>query len=73
VRSAQSCSWVDNDSRCAPADDAVSADAPLRVLVAGGGLGGLFAAISLRNAGKVHCTHSRMSLDWPRGPPGVIG
>ena len=31
--------------------DAVSTDAPLRVLVAGGGLGGLFAAICLRNAG----------------------
>jgi hypothetical protein len=36
----------------APNDDAISPEAPLRVLVAGGGLGGLFAAISLRNAGR---------------------
>ena len=41
--------WFADPSADVP--DAVSADAPLRVLVAGGGLGCLFAAICLRNAG----------------------
>lgn len=50
-------------------DDAVSADAPLRVLIAGGGLGGLFAAISLRNAGADVAVIERTGEYRPFGGP----
>ena len=53
----------------ASTDDAVSADAPLRVLVAGGGLGGLFAAISLRNAGADVVVMERTGEYRPFGGP----
>ena len=61
--------------------DAVSTDAPLRVLVAGGGLGGLFAAICLRNAGADVVVLERTARYRPFGGPiqlasngvGVIG
>ena len=53
----------------APGDDAVSADAPLRVLIAGGGLGGLFAAISLRNAGADVAVIERTGKYRPFGGP----
>ena len=49
--------------------DAVSADAPLRVLVAGGGLGGLFAAICLRNAGADVVVLERTASYRPFGGP----
>jgi len=49
--------------------DAVTADAPLRVLVAGGGLGGLFAAISLRNAGAEVAVIERTGQYKPFGGP----
>ena len=49
--------------------DAVSTDAPLRVLVAGGGLGGLFAAICLRNAGADVVVLERTARYRPFGGP----
>ena len=49
--------------------DAVSTDAPLRVLVAGGGLGGLFAAICLRNAGADVVVLERTASYRPFGGP----
>ena len=49
--------------------DAVSTDAPLRVLVAGGGLGGLFAAICLRNAGADVAVIERTATYRPFGGP----
>lgn len=42
-------SWLNGCNERMP--DVITNNAPLRVLIAGGGLGGLFAAISLRKAG----------------------
>lgn len=50
-------------------DDAVTTDAPLRVLVAGGGLGGLFAAICLRNTGADVVVIERTGQYRPFGGP----
>ena len=59
--------WFADPSADVP--DAVSADAPLRVLVAGGGLGGLFAAICLRNAGADVVVLERTASYRPFGGP----
>jgi hypothetical protein len=57
-----------SSSREAVPDD-VSPQAPLRVLVAGGGLGGLFAAICLRNVGCDVAVLERTSQYRPFGGP----
>ena len=62
--------WLSETKLSAEAvPDAVSTDAPLRVLVAGGGLGGLFAAICLRNAGADVAVIERTATYRPFGGP----
>ena len=51
------------------ASDDISPEAPLRVLVAGGGLGGLFAAICLRKAGADVVVIERTLRYRPFGGP----
>jgi zeaxanthin epoxidase len=63
-------SWLtETAAERASLPDDVTKDAPLRVLVAGGGLGGLFAAISLRNAGADVVVIERTSQYRPFGGP----
>ncbi len=61
--------WLDTESPRDSVPDDVSAEAPLRVLVAGGGLGGLFAAICLRNAGADVAVLERTGEYRPFGGP----
>jgi len=69
-RGAATPGWLTADSSSADLPgDAVSKDAPLRVLVAGGGLGGLFAAICLRNAGADVAVIERTATYRPFGGP----
>ena len=60
-------SWLSGDVEDAP--DAITDDAPLRVLISGGGLGGLFAAISLRDAGMEVIVVERTAVYRPFGGP----
>ena len=61
------------NSGCAENDvrrsDYISSEAPLRVIIAGGGLGGLFAAISLRKIGADVTVLERTSKFRPLGGP----
>ena len=60
-------SWLSGDVEDAP--DAITDDAPLRVLISGGGLGGLFAAISLRDAGMEVIVVERTAVYAPLEDP----
>lgn len=61
--------WIRSTEAGAKLPDDISPEAPLRVLVAGGGLGGLFAAICLRKAGADVVVIERTLRYRPFGGP----
>ena len=61
--------WIWSTEAGAKLPDDISPEAPLRVLVAGGGLGGLFAAICLRKAGADVVVIERTLRYRPFGGP----